>query len=146
MRESGAEIGTIDGAMSRGFGRVEVFATGAVKFDSFFVRNVGEADGKKRMSEAQDSGTSAKVSFFVFLHLRRKVSSIFPERRVVKQTILLSPLDVMIHLACIRPYRSLACTSTEFRSSSSTSSSCQIGCSRMFNRAQVQSVSGQRHR
>ena len=64
MRESGAEIGTIDGAMSRGFGRVEVLATGAVKFDSFFVRNVGEADGKKRMSEAQDSGTSAKVSFF----------------------------------------------------------------------------------
>jgi hypothetical protein len=40
VREGGAEVGAVDRAVARGFGRVDVLAAAAVELDGFLVRDV----------------------------------------------------------------------------------------------------------
>lgn len=70
MRERSAEVGAVDGTVSRGFRRVDVLASAAVKFYGFFVRDIRKPDGKQGLRLAENAGTAAKVYFFVFLELQ----------------------------------------------------------------------------
>lgn len=69
MWEGSAEVRSVDGSVTGGFRRVDVFAAAAIEFDGFLVGNVCEADGEERLGLAENTGTSAKVCSFVFLHL-----------------------------------------------------------------------------
>lgn len=68
--ERAAKVSAVNGAVPAGLGRIDVFAARAIELDGFLVRDVGETDGKKELSVAEDSGTFAKVAFLVFLALR----------------------------------------------------------------------------
>jgi hypothetical protein len=46
------EVCAVDGAVSRRFRGIQVFAPWAVEFDGFLIGNVSEADGKERVRQA----------------------------------------------------------------------------------------------
>ena len=71
MRERSSKVSTIDRAVPRGFGRVNVFASTTIELDGFFVRDVGETDGEERLRLAENARTSPKVRSLVFLELLR---------------------------------------------------------------------------
>ena len=71
MRERSSKVSTIDRAVPRGFGRVNVFAATTIKLDGFFVRDVGETDGEARLGLTENTRTSTKVCSLVFLELLR---------------------------------------------------------------------------
>lgn len=70
VREGRAKVSPVDGAVARGFGRVDVFAAGAVEFDGFLVGRVGEADGEEGVAVAEHARASTKVGLFVLFELR----------------------------------------------------------------------------
>ena len=69
MREGSSEVGAIYRAVARGFRRVYIFASAAIELDGFFVRNIGQADGEKRLRLTKDTGTASEIDFLVFLKL-----------------------------------------------------------------------------
>lgn len=74
--EGGAEVGTVDGGVPRGFRIVDVFALGAVHLDGLLVGDIGLAHREERMRVADDAGAFAEVGFFVFVKLKiRKITS-----------------------------------------------------------------------
>ena len=73
MWEGGPEVCAVDRAVSRGFGRVDVFAASAVEFDGFFVRDVAESDWEKWLRLAEDAWTTAKVRLLIFFELCKEV-------------------------------------------------------------------------
>lgn len=72
--EGGAEVGAVDGSVSRGFRVVNVFAPRAVEFYGTQGRQVGLAHGEERVGCAVDPGTFAEVAFLEFVELCLYVS------------------------------------------------------------------------
>lgn len=88
--------------MTRRFGRVDVFATTAIKLDGLFIRDIAETDGKERLRLAQDSGTSPEIHPLEFLELEDiRLES---DGRNLMHTIFARPRAVTIHRAWMRPY------------------------------------------
>lgn len=103
MGECGAEVSTVDGAVSGGFGGVEVFAASAVEFDRLFVGHVEEADGEEGLLLAEDAGAAAKVGSLVFFELGWEDLDLDGSRGRELHTIFARPRAVTIHRACINP-------------------------------------------
>ncbi|KAG6867254.1 hypothetical protein C0993_005176, partial [Termitomyces sp. T159_Od127] len=61
MGKGSAEEGTVDGAVAGGFGRVEVFATPAIKLYGFFVSNICQAHREERLELAEYTRASTEV-------------------------------------------------------------------------------------
>ena len=108
MRERGAEVRAIYGAMPRRLGAVYVLAATAEELYGLLVGGIGETDGKKWLTLAQDTRAAAEVGFLVLLklqscdwHSRKKIWRI-------RRTIFDRPRAVTIHLAWINPYNNRA--------------------------------------
>lgn len=69
VRERGSEVGSVDGAVTRGFGGVEVFAATAVELDGFFVGDIGQSDGQEGLGGAEDPRAASEIGAFVFIEL-----------------------------------------------------------------------------
>jgi hypothetical protein len=69
VREGSSEVGSIYRTVTRGFGRVDIFASTAIELDRFFVRNVGQADREEWLRLTKDTWTAPKIDFLVFLEL-----------------------------------------------------------------------------
>ena len=69
MRERSSKVSTIDRAVPRGFGRVNVFASTTVELDECFVGDVRETDGEERLRLTENTRTSTKVCSLVFLEI-----------------------------------------------------------------------------
>lgn len=67
VREGSTKVSAVDGAVSRGFGRVDVFAARAVELDGFLVGDIGEADRKEGLTIAEDARAPTKVGLLVFV-------------------------------------------------------------------------------
>lgn len=67
--EGGAEVGTVDGGVTRRLWVVEVLAAGAVEFDWFEVGDIGEAHGEEGMGVAVDARAFSKLGLFVLVEL-----------------------------------------------------------------------------
>lgn len=72
VSERTTKVGPVDGAVTGGFGGVEILAAGAVKFDGFLVRNVRETEGEEGLAVAEYSRTATKVSLLVFFDLGKR--------------------------------------------------------------------------
>jgi hypothetical protein len=70
VRECCAKVGPIDGSVTVGFRRVDVFAARAVEFDGFDVGCVAETDGEEWLLVAVYTWATAKVCAAVFFELR----------------------------------------------------------------------------
>jgi hypothetical protein len=69
MREGGAEVGSVDGGMSRRLGGVNVLALRAVKLDALRMWKIRETDRKEGVRAAEHTRTAAKVAFLIFIEL-----------------------------------------------------------------------------
>ena len=69
MGEGGAEVRAVDGTVARGLRGVDILAAAAVELDCLLIRDVGQADGKKGMGLAEDTGTSSEIGAFVLVQL-----------------------------------------------------------------------------
>ena len=67
MRKGRSEIGTVDAAMSRALGRVDIFTATAEELDALFVRDIGEADGEKGLRSAENAWAPSEFSAFVLV-------------------------------------------------------------------------------
>ena len=65
--ERRAEVGTVDGCVSRGLRVVEIFAFRAVEFDCLLTGVVGLAHWQEWLRVAEDTGTFAEVGFLVLV-------------------------------------------------------------------------------
>ena len=62
--------------MTRGFWRVDIFASAAIKLDRFFVCNVSQADGEEWLGLAEDAWTAPEIDFFVFFELDERSDNV----------------------------------------------------------------------
>lgn len=69
MGECSAEIGAVDGPVSCGLWRIEIFASAAIELDRFLVGDVGETYRQERLLGAENARTATKIGSFVFLQL-----------------------------------------------------------------------------
>jgi hypothetical protein len=69
VRKGGAKVGAVDGSVTVGFGRVNVFTARAVEFDGFDVGCVTKADGQEGLLVAVYARATSKVCAAVFLEL-----------------------------------------------------------------------------
>lgn len=84
--ERGAKVSAVDGGVSGRFWVVEVFAFTAVELDGLDVGKVGHAGWEERVVLAHDTGTFAKVAFFVFLKLNSLSLSVLKIYRNLDRT------------------------------------------------------------
>lgn len=69
MRKRASKVRAVNRSVSRRFGRVEIFAAGAVEFDGFVVRYVRETEGKEGLAVTEYAWATTKVSFLVLFDL-----------------------------------------------------------------------------
>lgn len=69
--EGCAEVGTVDGTVSRGLGVVDILAPSTIELDRLLVRDVGLAHWQEGMRMTEDAWALSEVGFLILVELRR---------------------------------------------------------------------------